>query len=221
VSEQKSIFAKISKVMSMVSRVPKNGYNAFHKYNYATESDLTESIRSILFEIGLAFFSSVLDQERSGEFTKVKMEFTLADTETGEVLKSVYWGEGQDKGDKGLYKAYTGATKYFLMKTFLIPTGDDPEADSSTDERNAAKGSQQNTQNQISTQNQGRPKVATEKQMNLIHKLAGDVANAMAISKDEAYKTLQQRMKKDLEWYTPGDASKAIEILNNALKQGA
>lgn len=122
--------------MSQVSRVPKNGYNSFHKYHYATESDLTESIRPILFEAGLAFFTNVLQQERDGEFTKVQMEFILADIESGEILKSTYWGEGQDKGDKGLYKAYTGATKYFLMKTFLIPTGDDPEGDTSVDERN-------------------------------------------------------------------------------------
>lgn len=128
-AEVNKIYQKISKVMSLVSRVPKNGYNSFHKYQYATETDLTESIRPILQEAELAFFSSVLEQDRDGEFTKVKMEFTLADLETGEVLKSTYWGEGQDKGDKGLYKAYTGATKYFLMKTFLIPTGDDPELD--------------------------------------------------------------------------------------------
>jgi len=196
--------------MSLVNRVPKNGYNSFHKYNYATESDLTESIRPILFESGLAFFSTVLEQERDGEFTKVKMEFTLADIETGETLKSTFWGEGQDKGDKGLYKAYTGATKYFLMKTFLIPTGDDPEADHSTDERNAT-----------GNVNPPKAKAATEKQLNLINKLLKDVADAKGISKDEAYKTLQKHMKKDMEWYTSTDASKAIEVLGNALKQGA
>ena len=128
-SDKKTIYAKIAKVMSQVERVPKNGYNNFHKYEYATESDLTEAIRPILQEAGLAFFSTVIEQERDGEFTKAKMEFTLADVETGETLTSTYWGEGQDKGDKGLYKAYTGAVKYFLMKTFLIPTGDDPEQD--------------------------------------------------------------------------------------------
>lgn len=129
---KKTIYAKIAKVMSQVERVPKNGYNNFHKYHYATESDLNEAIRPILHDAGLAFFSNVVEQERDGEFTKVKMEFTLADVETGETLTSTFWGEGQDKGDKGLYKAYTGATKYFLMKTFLIPTGDDPEQDSQT-----------------------------------------------------------------------------------------
>jgi hypothetical protein len=37
------------------------------------------------------------------------------------------------------YKAMTGALKYFLMKTFLIPTGDDPEADTGSDARSAGR----------------------------------------------------------------------------------
>jgi hypothetical protein len=138
--EKTSIYKKLLTVIDEVKRIPKNGYNSFHKYHYVTESDLTESIRPILAKAGLVFLPpSVLEQEKievtkvvNGKeekdyFTKVKMEFTLADAETGEVIKSIFWGEGQDKGDKGLYKAYTGATKYFLMKTFLIATGDDPE----------------------------------------------------------------------------------------------
>lgn len=210
-SQLKSIYSKVGKVMSQVSRVPKNGYNSFHKYNYTTESDLTESIRPILLEAGLAFFSNVLEQDREGEFTKVKMEFTLADIETGEVLTSIYWGEGQDKGDKGLYKAYTGATKYFLMKTFLIPTGDDPEADNTTDEHNSKQAPKQTNKQQL----------ASEKQLNLINKLMTDVANSTGSTKDKTYQALRQKMHKDMEWYSPADASKAIEILNSALKQGA
>jgi hypothetical protein len=211
-----NIYSKIGKVMSQVSRVPKNGYNSFHKYNYATETDLTESIRPILLEAGLAFFSSVLEQERQGEFTKTKMEFTLADIETGEVLKSIYWGEGQDKGDKGLYKAYTGATKYFLMKTFLIPTGDDPEGDTPTDEQKP-KGSKQPNNNN----DQPKKPLASEKQLNLISKLLKDVSADKGISADAAYKTLKDRFKKDMEWYTIDDASQAITLLNKSLNKGA
>lgn len=214
----KSIYPKMAKVMSQVSRVPKNGYNSFHKYNYATESDLTESIRPILLDAGLVFFSNVLEESRDGEFTKVKMEFTLADVETGETLKSTYWGEGQDKGDKGLYKAYTGATKYFLMKTFLIPTGDDPEGDATTDERNSkSNGSEQQGQS-----NQSDKPLATDKQLNLVKKLLKDVAAQTGKSDAEAYKILKDRFKKDMEWYTVEDASKAITLLKNSLeKQGA
>lgn len=190
-----SIYSKILQVMKEVEKVPKNGYNQFHKYYYATESDLTESIRPILIDAGLAFFATVLDQSREGEFTKVKMEFTLADTETGETLKSIFWGEGQDKGDKGLYKAYTGATKYFLMKTFLIPTGDDPECDSSVDERNHQK-------------------LATDKQLDLITNLLKKNVNKKH-SFDYLYQALKKKMntEKEMEQWTISEASKAIEIL--------
>lgn len=190
-----SIYSKILQVMKEVEKVPKNGYNQFHKYYYATESDLTESIRPILIDAGLAFFATVLEQSREGEFTKVKMEFTLADTETGETLKSIFWGEGQDKGDKGLYKAYTGATKYFLMKTFLIPTGDDPEGDSSVDERNHQK-------------------LATDKQLDLITNLLKKNVNKKH-SFDYLYQALKKKMntEKEMEQWTISEASKAIEIL--------
>lgn len=45
-----------------------------------------------------------------------------------------------DDADKGLYKAYTGGEKYFLLKNFLLPTGIDP--DNSGDDNN--QGSQGN-----------------------------------------------------------------------------
>lgn len=200
-TESKSIYSKISKVMSQVNRVPKNGFNKFHKYAYATESDLTESIRPILIEARLAFFSTVLEQTREGEFTKVKMEFTLADLDTGETLKSTYWGEGQDKGDKGLYKAYTGATKYFLMKTFLIPTGDDPEGDTTVDERN---------------ENSQPVKLASEKQLNLITNLLKKNVSEK-FSFEDLHLVLQQKLgvDKPMEQWTSEEASKAIKILTN------
>lgn len=200
-TESKSIYSKISKVMSQVNRVPKNGFNKFHKYAYATESDLTESIRPILIEARLAFFSTVLEQTREGEFTKVKMEFTLADLDTGETLKSTYWGEGQDKGDKGLYKAYTGATKYFLMKTFLIPTGDDPEGDTTVDERN---------------ENSQPVKLASEKQLNLITNLLKKNVSEK-FSFEDLHLALQQKLgvDKPMEQWTSEEASKAIKILQN------
>lgn len=134
------LYRKIAKVTAEVKRIPKNGRNSFHNYNYATESDITDGLRDLLNDNGLAFLPpSVLEYERNetvkkngdkgDDLTRVKMQFEIACTETGEVYSSILWGEGQDSGDKGFYKAYTGAVKYFLMKTFLIATGDDPEQD--------------------------------------------------------------------------------------------
>lgn len=56
------------------------------------------------------------------------MRFTVADSDTGEKIEGTVYGRGQDNMDKGIYKALTGALKYWLTTAFLIPTGDDPEA---------------------------------------------------------------------------------------------
>ena len=48
-------------------------------------------------------------------------------------------GQGDDPADKGLGKAYTNAIKTFLREQFLIPQGDDPEADERTDARAAQR----------------------------------------------------------------------------------
>lgn len=143
VPANKGIWKKLAAVMGKVDRIPKNGRNTFHNYDYATEADITEAVRGIMAAEGIAFMPSVVSWERGerdakgNALTRVQMEFTLADTESGETIVSTFWGEGQDNMDKGFYKAYTGAVKYFLLKTLLIPTGDDPEE---------AGGQQQHTQ---------------------------------------------------------------------------
>jgi len=141
------IFKKMAKVMEKISRVPKNGKNKFFNYDYVTEADLTDHIRPILAEEGIAFTSTVLEatktpvekegskENKEGAISTVKMLFRLIDADDGSSIESVFLGEGADKGDKGFYKAYTGCTKYFLMKTFLVATGDDPENDDAPKEK--------------------------------------------------------------------------------------
>jgi ERF superfamily len=71
--------------------------------------------------------------------TEVEAQITLIDLDSGESKIYNFFGQGQDKGDKGIYKAYTGLQKYFFMKNFLISTGDDPENDSGKANQTAQK----------------------------------------------------------------------------------
>ena len=76
------IFKKMAKVMEKISRVPKNGKNKFFNYDYVTEADLTDHIRPILAEEGVAFTSTVLETskvptEKDGMLSTVKMLFRL------------------------------------------------------------------------------------------------------------------------------------------------
>jgi hypothetical protein len=131
---------KLADVMAAVSRIPKNGWNDFHKYHYATEADIADAIRGELASRHVCLVPSVESYEireipskkaeKDSRFvTFLSMTFTFEDGETGQRIEKRWLGAGEDSGDKGVYKAMTGAEKYFLLKTFLIPTGDDPEKD--------------------------------------------------------------------------------------------
>lgn len=139
--------AKLAKILGEVGKVPKTGYNSFHKYNYVTENDLVYAVRDKLAAEGVFVFTSVEEQHseiitaadgKQSLLTKVVTLHTFVDGETGETFSVKSQGQGSDNGDKGGYKAITGAMKYFLYKCFMIPTGDDPEGDDKTDERTAA-----------------------------------------------------------------------------------
>lgn len=132
-----AIHKKLLNIMSKIERVPKNGFNAFHKYKFVQDTDLTEYVRNFLVEEGVAVVPSIESQtvmpqaSKEGEtyLTLVDGTITFVDTEDGSSVTIKCQGQGQDKGDKGVYKAMTGFMKYGMMKVFMVPTGDDPEHD--------------------------------------------------------------------------------------------
>lgn len=143
---EKKLVKKLAEVMKQVKYIQKTGRNTFHNYNYATEADVNEKVREVLAEQNVIMIPNVKSQSyrehinnkgKTEYITTAEVEFTFIDGETGETIAFTTFGEGQDAGDKGTYKAITGAQKYALMKTFMIPTGDDPEADKGVDERNS------------------------------------------------------------------------------------
>lgn len=130
------IAAALHQVMSAVGYIQKTGHNKFHNYKYAGEADLLEKLRPAMLEAGLLLIPSVTSVSPIDEHgnTTVTLEYTLAHKD-GDIWphKIGAAGTGNDKnskggvGDKGTYKALTGANKYLLFKLFQIETGDDPE----------------------------------------------------------------------------------------------
>lgn len=143
----KKIAQALHDVMAKVGYVQKAKTNDFHKYKYAGEADLLAALRPAMVEAGLLLIPSVTDVRDIDEYgnTTIIMEYTLAHKD-GDIWPTPIRiaGVGGDRqkgggvGDKGLYKALTGANKYFLFKLFQIETGDDPEGDSGH-ERNQDK----------------------------------------------------------------------------------
>lgn len=130
------IAAALHEVMAKVSYVQKTGKNTFHNYKYAGEADLLAVLRPAMVEAGLMLLPSVKSVSPVDDFgnVTVQMEYSLVHRD-GDVWpeKLGAAGMGNDKakngsvGDKGVYKAITGANKYVLFKLFQIETGDDPE----------------------------------------------------------------------------------------------
>lgn len=127
------LYNKMQVVMSQMGWIEKSGYNSFHKYNYVEESAIVNKVRKAMVEAGLALTMDVGEFSINGDVAVARVYFTIACTTTGAKITGSIVAEGHDKGDKKFPKLYASATKYFLMKTFLIPSGDDPEGDISTD----------------------------------------------------------------------------------------
>ena len=111
------------------------GVNEYDKYKYFSEAQYKELFTELFAKYKLELkvsevgYSQFEGTEKQGIGRTVSLEFTLIDVETGFFETSVITGEGIDKGDKAIYKAYTGALKYYLANTFMVATQDDPEND--------------------------------------------------------------------------------------------
>lgn len=132
------LYSKVAKVMGQVGIIEKSGYNKYDDYEYATAEDIKEALRPLCAKENLWISSEIksynknLISTQKGNYTEIElgMIFTLRCGDTGAKVKLLYSGYALDKGDKHIYKAYTGAMKYFLINNFMLSTGDDPEMDS-------------------------------------------------------------------------------------------
>ena len=109
------------------------------QYQYVSSSQTVSAVRDLLNEHGIFLKTEMLDQTLT-EFktakgalqfmTVIKMRFTWINAENPEEqIVSLWEGQGVDNGEKGIGKAATYAEKYFILKTFNIPTDkDDPDA---------------------------------------------------------------------------------------------
>lgn len=136
-----SLASKIAKVMDAVGYVQKGGTNAAQGYKFVQASAVADKVRAELSRLNVAMTPTNIDVISEGltpsgkqALLTLRFTWTLTDGETGETISFQSIGTGADSGDKAAYKAATGALKYALLTGFLIPTGDDPEADSKTDD---------------------------------------------------------------------------------------
>lgn len=125
-----NIYQKISAIMKSVSYLSKDDTVAFNKTKYkaVSEEKVTSTVREKLIEQGLVIFPIAQTHKREGTLTTVDVTYRIVNTEKpDEFIDVVSSGTGADTQDKGVGKAMTYAYKYMLLRTFAIPTGEDPD----------------------------------------------------------------------------------------------
>lgn len=134
--KQTGLRSKLHAIMSGIESLPKDGYNQFQKYAYTTDRAIKEAVHAGMVEHGVLFRlvevdQSVIEKPRADgaarSLTLIHMRYEFSDVETGEAIEGSICAQGEDAGDKGIYKAITGAIKYAMTTTFMIPAGDDAE----------------------------------------------------------------------------------------------
>ena len=142
------IAKKLVLIMGECSHVAKDGFNDYHKYKYASAAGVLEAINAALVKhkvasvVTPAILNSYDVTNAKGNIehqVTVGCNILLIDSESGESMDLYGIGTGQDAGDKAVMKAETAAIKYAYLLSMAISTGDDPEADTKTDENSFAE----------------------------------------------------------------------------------
>ncbi len=142
VSHETMIATALNGVMKDVTYVQKGGQVKFGstKYSYVSEANFLEAARPAMVKHGLALLPSCVELRESGNKVYVHMSYTLTHTSGAVWPKELFmWGCGEDRGDKAVYKAITGANKYMLFKLLNVPTGEDPESGTQPEEQSTTK----------------------------------------------------------------------------------
>lgn len=126
-----SVFQKLLRAKDEVGVIKKNGKVEFKstKYNYQKAEDIDLAVRDAFQTVGLVVIPEHFDivNDENGIITIIQT-FSIVDTETGERFTCQMGGQGQDSGDKRIYKAETGAFKY-LFKQLLQITSQESDPD--------------------------------------------------------------------------------------------
>lgn len=144
-----NIFQKINEVMKNIEYLTKDDKVEFAntKYKAISEEKVTTAVREQLVKQGIVILP--IEQQSSNKelirtdksvnmLTEVHVKYRIQNIDdVNDYIEVESNGTGVDTQDKGVGKAMTYAYKYMLLRSFAIPTGEDPDKISSaeTDEK--------------------------------------------------------------------------------------
>lgn len=140
-----NIYQKINEVMKNVEYLTKDDKVEFGttKYKAISEEKVTTAVREQLVKQGIVIIP-VEQQSENKELIRTEKSVNMLTTvhvkyriqnidDVNDFIEVESNGTGVDTQDKGVGKAMTYAYKYMLLRTFAIPTGEDPDKISSAE----------------------------------------------------------------------------------------
>ena len=131
-----NIYQRIAEVMKEVQYLAKDDSIEFKstKYKAISEEKVTVAVRESLVKNGIVIVPIEQEHHRVDMLSTVNVRYRVQNIEDpADFIEVVLSGTGVDTQDKGVGKAMTYAYKYMLLRTFAIPTGEDPDKISSAE----------------------------------------------------------------------------------------
>lgn len=139
-----TFYEKINALMQDIGGyIQKDGNNTQQNYKYVSESAVLSKVQPALVTHRLSVcprFELIKCEDKATakgtiwQLATVQCEITLFDVDNAaDSITFTGLGQGTDPGDKAVAKAQTQAYKYAWWKFLCLETGDDPEADTRTD----------------------------------------------------------------------------------------
>lgn len=131
-----NIYEKIMDIMKNVQYLAKDDHVEFKntKYKALSEEKVTSIMRKEMISHGLMVYPVSQAANRSNNITHVDVVYRMVNVEKPEeYIEIASCGDGADSQDKGSGKAMTYAFKYMWLRTFALPTGEDPDKISSAE----------------------------------------------------------------------------------------
>ena len=138
----KNLAQRLLEVSKALGWIDKGGKNKEQNYDYVRAVDVMDRARDALNSNGVLWTFSTRDHTvtplaegkkflhmLSGDYSLINVD------DPKDVITGTVEGSTVAFGDKGAWVATTGMIKYALIQLFLLPTGDDPEAQEETPER--------------------------------------------------------------------------------------
>lgn len=126
----KNLHQKMLEVMKAIEYLNKDDAVKYGTTSYRamSEEKVTTTVRAELIKQGIVVFPIKQDVVKDGNITTTNTIYRMVNVDDpNDFVELASSGQGADTQDKGVGKAMTYSFKYLLLRTFAIPTGEDPD----------------------------------------------------------------------------------------------